>query len=178
VTSWTSSAFSQPLRAVLVRSASSLGTRDHRTDRHLTATRVANERCAYVMRGVGGVAIRESSHWSISHSLISHHRTATIKQSTGLVGSLWSACVAAGSSRCKIHYTSFISHYIFKLTTGKTKPCEVRIQVNYRIPRVSIAVGILQVIEGWFINTYILAVIIIIIASNRPCLSCAFYSAA
>jgi len=29
------------------------------------------------MRGDGGVALKESSHWSISHSLISHHRTAT-----------------------------------------------------------------------------------------------------
>lgn len=34
----------------------------------------------------------------------------------------------------------------------------------------TLAVGVLQVIEGGFINTYIL-VVIIIIASNRPCLA-------
>jgi len=62
--------------------ASSLQTWHHRTDRHyLTATRVANELCANVMRGGWRGALKESSHWSISHSLISHHRTATIKQS-------------------------------------------------------------------------------------------------
>jgi hypothetical protein len=66
------------------------------TDRHLTATRVANELCANVVRGVGGVALKESAHWSVSHSLISHHRTATIKQSTGFTASLWSAFVSCG----------------------------------------------------------------------------------
>ena len=68
------------------------------TDRHLTATRVANEVCANVMRGVRGVAYKKSAHWSVSHSLISHHRTATIKQSTGFVGSLWSAFVRCAES--------------------------------------------------------------------------------
>lgn len=61
--------------------ASSLQTWHDMTERHLTATRVANEHCANVMRGGWRGALTESSHWSISHSLISHHRTAAIKQS-------------------------------------------------------------------------------------------------
>jgi hypothetical protein len=76
-----------------------------RTARHLSATRVANELCANMMRGVGGVALKASAHWSVSHSLISHHRTATIKQSTGFVGSLWSAFVPCGGTIRLSHIT-------------------------------------------------------------------------
>jgi hypothetical protein len=99
--------------------ASSLQTWKHRTACHLTATRVMSELCANVMRGVGGVIRKESAHWSVSHSLISHHRTAAIKQSTGLVGSLWSTCAACGETGYKSPYTSFVCHYSFKLTLGK-----------------------------------------------------------
>jgi hypothetical protein len=61
------------------------------------------------VRGVGGVAVKKDSHWSVSHSLISHHRPdrpATIKQSTGFLSSLRSAFVRLVLKRASSHITS------------------------------------------------------------------------
>ena len=93
VTSWTSSAFSRPLRQIQKVTEQQL--RVLTLDVGLTAIWLPRElRMSYARTSCAGWWGCSGAHWSVSHSLISHHRTATIKQCTGLAVSLWSAVVA------------------------------------------------------------------------------------
>jgi hypothetical protein len=63
------------------------------------------------MRRDGGDTWKDDAHWSLSHSLISHHRAVTIKQSAAFSDKLW--CVFV---RCVAPET-WISHIWYNLLT-------------------------------------------------------------
>lgn len=56
--------------------------------------------------GMAGFAEKKDAHWSVSYSLTSHHRAATIKQSRGFMSSRWSALVWLMWNRTSRHFTS------------------------------------------------------------------------